>query len=157
MKTYRVRSVEFNNRARSFEVRIAGREREYVVPYGMVRIDGLVDSVEVDPETNGAGFVWTLRDGTEGAILAEDVLWIHRDPEVRHRHLLYDLTVEAQHRQQAQNVSIRSLARMLETSPARVQLLLRPTVYRGKSVKAMLALLSALGAEVDIRVRDAVA
>lgn len=138
-------------------MRIDGRTREYVVPYAMAKVEGLVEAACADAEAAGAGFVWTTRDGVEGAMLAEEVLWIHRDPEVRHEQLLYELTVEARRRQEASGVSQRALARMLGTSPARVQLLLDPTAYRGKSVKAMLALLSVLGAEVEFSVRDAVA
>jgi hypothetical protein len=149
----RVESAEFNNRRRLFSVRIAGRDDAYVVPFGLAKVDGLVEAVEVDAETGGAGFLWTTQVGDSGAMLAEEVLWIHRDPEVRHQQLLYELTVEALQRKQDSGVGIRALAAVLRTSPARVQMLLRPTVYSGKSIKAMLALLSALGAEAEIRIR----
>lgn len=154
MKSQLVRTVEFNNRKRAFEVGIEGRDRTYLVPYGMANVEGFVKRVEVDRETGRAGFVWTTHEGVEGAMLAEEVLWVHRDPDVRHEHLLYELTLEALQRKKQKNVGIRSLATMMGTSPARVQLLLQPTVYRHKSVKAMLVLLSALGAEVVFRVRD---
>lgn len=153
MNAQRVQTVGFNNRRRLFDVRIKGRDRDYAVPFGLAKVDGLVESVEVDDETGGAGFVWRTKTGSEGAMLAEEVLWIHRDPEVRHEHLLYQLTLEALKRKEAEGVGIRALAAMLGTSPARVQMLLRPTVCRGKLIKAMLALLSALGAEAEIRVR----
>jgi len=52
-------------------------------------------------------------------MLAEEVLWIHRDPEVRHQHLLYELTLEALERKDAQGVGIRALAAVMGTSPAR--------------------------------------
>jgi len=149
----RVTSVEFNNRSRMFRVRITGRDNEYVVPFGLAKVDGLVEKVDVDIETGGAGFVWNTRGGDVGAMLAEEVLWIHRDPAVRHRHLLYQLTLEALDSKEQQGVGIRALAATIGTSPARVQMLLRPTVYEGKSIKAMLALLSALGAEVDFHIR----
>ncbi len=153
MNAQRVQTVGFNNRRRLFDVRIKGRDRDYAVPFGLAKVDGLVESVEVDDETGGAGFLWRTKTGSEGAMLAEEVLWIHRDPEVRHEHLLYQLTVEALKRKEAAGVGIRALAAMRGTSPARVQMLLRPTVYRGKSIKAMLALLSALGADVDVHIR----
>ena len=69
--------------------------------------------------TTGGGFVWNTRGGDPGAMLVEEVLWIHRDPEVRHQHLLYELTLEALERKDAQGVGIRALAAVMETSPAR--------------------------------------
>ena len=95
MNVHRVQSMEFNNRRRLFRVRIVGRANAFAIPFGLAKVEGLVDSVSVDAETNGAGFVWRTRDGVEGAMLAEEVLWTHRDPEVRHQHLLYELTLEA--------------------------------------------------------------
>ncbi len=159
MKTHRVRRVEFNNRSKLFRLRIAGRGRDYVVPYGTAKVESLVESVEIDAETGGAGFLWTARDGVSGAMLADEVLWIYRDPQVRQDHLLYELTVEALRRKEEQGISIRALAEVLATSPARVQMLLRPTIYKNKSIKAMAALLSALGADIDVQVidRDAIA
>ncbi|NKB88503.1 MAG: hypothetical protein GKS06_09805 [Acidobacteria bacterium] len=154
MEAASVESIGFNNRRRLFEVRISGRDRDYSIPFGLAKVDGLVASAEIDAETGGAGFCWRTRGGGGGAMLAEEVLWIHHDPEVRHDQLLYELTLEALKRKDAVAVGIRALAATLGTSPARVQMLLRPTVYKGKSIKAMLALLSALGADVDLRIYD---
>jgi predicted amidophosphoribosyltransferase len=68
--------------------------------------------------------------------------------------LIYELSVEARRRRRDLNISIRTLAGMLNTSPARVHALLDPTVYRGKTINAMTRLLAALGAEIDVSVRD---
>lgn len=75
------------------------------------------------------------------------------DPEVRHRHLLYELTAEALRRAQRARIGVRQLARMMGTSPARVTRL-PDTRETGKSVKAMMALLSVLGADVNVVVTD---
>ena len=154
MKRHKVREVSFSNRARAFRVRISRRDDDYVVPYSMAGVDGLVDSVAPDTEIGNDGFTWITRDGGEGTLLAEQVLWLHHDPEVRLRHTLYELSIEARRRKQELNISTRTLAGMLRTSPARVHALLDPTISRGKTINAMAKLLSALGARVDVSVSD---
>jgi len=154
MNRHKVEEVWFGNRARAFHVRISRRDGAYVIPYAMAGVSGLVDSVAPDAEIGNDGFTWTTRGGDEGTMLAEQVLWIHSDPEVRLRHMVYELSLEARRRQEKLNISTRTLAGMLRTSPARVHTLLDPTVYRGKTINAMAKLLAALGAELDVSVRD---
>lgn len=147
-----ISEVTANNRRQSFEVGVSDG-RVFEVPYGIADVDERVVEVYPDDEIGGHGFTFRTASGREDTLLAEQVLYMAGDPEVRHRHLLYELTMAAQRRAERSRIGVRQLARMLGTSPARVMRLLdaRET---GKSVKAMMALLSVLGAGVDLVVTD---
>ena len=147
MKQYKIKSVVANNRSRAFTVRVVGRpDAQLVVPYSYAKVDGLVESVERDAETGNAGFLWTTRDGVEGAMLAEEVLFINRDTEVIMDQLLYKLTMRADALRRERNVSIGVLASMAGIAPQRASQLLSPE-YRKKSVSAVMKLLIVLGDE----------
>ena len=81
MREHRISSVEANNKRHSFAVTIGGSS--YEVPYSLAHIEGVIESVAPDGEIGNAGFTWVTRDGDEGTMLAEEVLWIHEDPEVQ--------------------------------------------------------------------------
>jgi hypothetical protein len=145
MKSYRVRDVGANNRRRAFDVAIVGRSGQvFTVPYADAGVEGLVEHVRVDSETGGAAFEWETRDGSRGTMLAEQVLYLRKDPEVVRRHLLHLMTVRANSLLASRGISKAVLARMAGTSPARVTNLLKPGVYEGKTTDAMLKLLVAL-------------
>lgn len=151
MSAYKIKDVAANNQRHSFVVKIGAGQ--YEIPYSLAHIDGVIDSVRPDREIGHAGFTWVTRDGCEGTMLAEEVLWIHEDPEVHFRHTLRELTLEARRRQRVTHVSSRALARMIGTTHSRVLQLLEPG-YQQKSIRQMSALLAALGAQVDVTVRD---
>lgn len=151
MREHKISSVEANNKRHSFAVTIGGGR--YEVPYSLAHIEGVIESVAPDGEIGNAGFTWVTRKGGEGTMLAEEVLWIYEDPEVRFRHTLHELTMEARRRQARVQVSSRALARMIRTTNSRVLQLLDPS-YQRKSIKQMSKLLAALGAQVEVTVRD---
>ncbi|NKB86608.1 MAG: hypothetical protein GKS06_00100 [Acidobacteria bacterium] len=157
MKDYSVRTVSFNNHKRVFSVRVSGRpDEEYLVPYRFVGLDELVETVAPDEEIGNHGFTWRARSGGEGTMLAEQVLHMHRDPEVIRTHLLHELSVRAERLRQDRGISAAVLAELSGTTPARVCHLLKPNTYKNKSVWAMLRLLIVLGDDIDQRLLDAV-
>jgi transcriptional regulator with XRE-family HTH domain len=82
----------------------------------------------------------------------EQVLDYNHDPAYLREVLLYDMTLAAQARLGRAGLSRRELARRLGTSPTQLYRLLDQTNAR-KSVDRMLALLSVLDCEVEMRVR----
>lgn len=145
MKSYKVRDVSANNRRRAFEVVVVGRPAQaFTVPYADAGVEGLIEAVRIDAETGGAAFEWEARDGSRGTMLAEQVLYLRKDPEVVRRHLLHLMTVRANSLLASRGISKAVLARLAGTSPARVTNLLKPGVYEGKTIDAMLKLLVAL-------------
>ncbi len=151
MKHYKIKSVVANNRSKVFTVRVVGRpDAQLVVPYSYAKVEGLVESVERDAETGNAGFLWTTRAGIEGAMLAEEVLFINRDAEVIMDQLLHKLTIRADALRRERNVSIGVLARMAGITPQRASQLLSAE-YSKKSVSAVMKLLIALG---DDKIED---
>jgi hypothetical protein len=107
----------------------------------------------VDDELGREGFSYRLESGREGTVHVDQVLDYNRDPGYLADLMLYKLTVEAEKRLESSGVGIRQLARRLKTSPSQLYRLLDTTDHR-KSVRQMLALLSALNCEVDLVVRD---
>jgi hypothetical protein len=150
----KIQSVTFNNRRKDFTVRL--RAMSYRYPYS--RLDeqpGPGDHVVgafVDPEIGREGFSYTLASGAEGTVHVDQVLDYNKDPRYMREVLLYELTLEAQRRIDGALLSRREVARRLGTSPAQLYRLLDQTNTR-KSVDQMLALLSVLECEVEMRVR----
>jgi hypothetical protein len=157
MKGYRVKSVGFSNHKRAFTLQIVGRPRkDYVVPYSYAKVDGPVNLAEPDPEIGKHGFRWTTRStGAGDTMLVEEVLHMHRDPEVIRTHLLHNLSIRAERLRQERQISAAVLAEMAGTTPARVSHLLKPHTYKNKSLWAMLRLLIVLGDDVERKLIDA--
>lgn len=152
MKTYRVRSVEHNNHRKVFTVGIVGRpDVTFTVPYSFAGVDGLVETAEVDDETGGAAFLWVTRDGVEDAMLAEQILYMHRDPEVVREHLIHQLAVRADRLRRERKLSAGVLAELAGTTRERVAFLLGSSTTSGKSIDALVKLLVALGDDVEGR------
>lgn len=158
MKQYRVKAIEFNNRRKVFNVTVSGRAgRNYMVPYGYAKVGGLIDEVWLDREVGNSAFEWRTRDGAVGGMLAEEVLYMHRDPEVRRNHLLHKLSVRADRLRRQRNISVGVLAEMAGMTQPRVSHLLKPNEYRNKTIDTMLKLLFALGDDLDAKWLEAVA
>lgn len=156
MKGYKVKSVTFSNHKHAFALRIVGRPgKDYVVPYSYANVKGAVGSAEPDAEIGKHGFLWATRDGDVGTMLVEQVLHMHRDPEVIRTHLLHDLSIRAEKLRQERRISAAVLAEMAGTTPARVSHLLKPNTYRNKSLWAMLRLLIVLGDDIERKLIDA--
>jgi len=156
MKRYRVKSVSFSNHKRAFTLRIVGRPgKDYVVPYSYANVDGPVDFAEPDAEIGKHGFCWQTRAGASDTMLVEQVLHMHRDPEVIRTHLLHKLSIRAERLRQERGISAAVLAEMAGTTPARVSHLLKPHTYKNKSLWAILRLLIVLGDDIERKLIDA--
>ncbi len=150
----KVQSVEANNRKRQFEVRVGGSLLPFPYSRAEPRPDGadLVARVAVDPELGREAFGFELRSGRSGTVHVEQVLEYNEDPGYLRDRLLYGLTVEAQKRVAAEDLSRRELSRRLGTSPTQLYRLLDQTNYK-KSIDQMVRLLSVLGCEVALGVQ----
>lgn len=112
-----------------------------------------IQEVFIDPELGNTGFTFRLESGAEGCVLSDHVLSYNRDPSYVVDLLLFDLSLIAAERLEKSGIGIRPLSRRLKTSPAQIYRLIDQTNY-GKSIDQMVRLLTALGARVDLRVRD---
>ncbi len=150
----KVRAVVFNNRRRDFTIRI-GRA-EYRFPYARLEVPPAagnpVVSAAADPEIGNEGFSYATASGDTGTVHAQQVLDYNGDSGYLRELLLHEMTLVAQARLQQARLSRRELARRMGTSPAQLYRLLDQTNTR-KSVDRMLALLSVLGCDVEMRVR----
>ena len=151
----KIRSVKPNNRRKAFEV--ATSSKRFLFPYVKVKPrptpgDPVARAV-VDKELAREGFVFTLKSGREGTVHIEQVLEYNQDPNYLADMLLYNLTVEARKRVEQSNLSTREIIRRLGTSATQFYRLLDQTNY-SKSLKQLVALLTILGCEVDLVVRQ---
>jgi hypothetical protein len=148
----RIKRVFPHEKKRAFIVQVGSKS--YEVPFTSFRVapsraDPLV-SVAVDRELGGMGFTFRLASKREGTMLLEQVLDMHRDPEVARKRALYDLTCLAQDTVRRVKTSKRAIARRLGCTPTHLYRLLDQTFY-GKTVDQMIKLLSILGVELTWR------
>jgi len=151
----KITGVAANNRKHVFEVQT--RRGTFLVPYARVKPtpspgDRIVD-VFVDAELGREAFTYGLESGAEGSVHIDAVLEYNEDPSYMAELALYRLTLEAKGRFESSGLSIREVARLLDTSPAQLYRLLDPTNY-AKSLKQLISLLYLLGAEVEVEVRN---
>ena len=149
-----IRSVNFNNRKKGFEVRTS--KAAFWFPYAKLEIrpspgDPVVQAV-VDTEIGREGFTYALPSGKEGTVHIDRVLEYNQDPGYLRDQLLYRLTLEAQKRVARSRQSRREIIRPLGTSAAQFYRLLDQTNYR-KSIDRLLSLLHVLDCDVDLIVR----
>jgi len=147
----KIRSVQYNNRKKAFEVRLAAKTLAF--PYAKSEpaptAGDSVRRVFVDPEVGREGFTYELRSGRTGTVHVEQVLEYNEDPSHLRDLLLYKLTLEAQKRIETSPLSRREIVRRLGTSAAQLYRLLDQTNYR-KSVDQLVALLRVLDCDVDL-------
>lgn len=150
----KVRSVNFNNKRKTFEVTTASKK--YLFPYAKSDSPPAptdpVTRVFVDKEIGGEGFSYELASGKSGMVHIEQVLEYNRDPNYLRDQLLYKLTLEAQRRVAESRLSKREIIRRLGTSATQFYRLLDQTNY-SKSVDQLVSLLQILDCEVVLRVR----
>ncbi|MGH7822647.1 MAG: hypothetical protein ACREQ9_23055 [Candidatus Binatia bacterium] len=115
--------------------------------------DDPVEKVHVDAELGREAFTYVLRSGDEGTIHVDSVLEYNEDPTYMADHLLYRLTTETREKFDESPLSAREVARLLGTSPAQLYRLLDPTNY-SKSVRQLFAVLSILGFDVELEVKN---
>ena len=150
----KIRSVNFNNKRKTFEVHTASKK--YAFPYS--RSDPApspnnpVTRVFVDKEIGAEGFTYQLALGKTGTVHIEQVLEYNSDPSFVRDQLLYKLTLEAQRRVAESPLSKREIIRRLGTSATQFYRLLDQTNY-SKSVDQLVSLLQVLDCEVDLLVR----
>ncbi len=151
----KITRVTANNRKKVFEV--ATRSGLFLFPY--VEADpspspsDRVQEVSPDKEIAREGFTYTLESGREGTVHIDHVLEYNQDPNYLADMLLYNLTVEARKRVEQSELSTREIIRRLGTSATQFYRLLDQTNY-SKSLKQLVALLTILGCEVDLVVRQ---
>lgn len=150
----KIRSVEHNNRKKAFEVKTAARIFSFAYSKSDPEPtpDDPVRRVFVDDELGREAFTYVLESGREGTVHLEQVREYNEDPSYLRDLLLYRLTIEAQKRVDASNLSKREIIRRLRTSSAQFYRLLDQTNYR-KSVDQLLSLLQILDCDVDFIVR----
>jgi len=149
----KIRSVEFDNRSQSF--RVTAGAKTYELPYAaMDRRRGRLKIVRAfpDPELGREAFTFETDAGEIGAVHIDNVLAHHGDPGAEHADTLYKLTLAAETALAESRISKRAVARRLGTSMSQLTRLFDAT-NRTKSVEQMMALLRALGRDVEIVVR----
>ncbi len=149
----KIRSVSANNRLKAFEVR-AGR-RVLRMPFARLPVpptaDNRITELYVDPEMGGEGFTYVLEDGQVDSLHLDAVLDYNADPGLLSKLFLYELTCEAQSAAKASGLSMREIARRLNTSLSQLYRLLDTTNYK-KSIGQLLSLLSVLDFDVKLEI-----
>jgi hypothetical protein len=150
----KIRNVSANNRRKAFEIEVRGDL--LLFPYARLRIkperQNRVVEVYADPELGREAFTYVLENGEEDSVHVDEVLEYNEDPDYLRNLLLYKLTVEAQKRVAASQLSKREIIRRLGTSASQFYRLVDQTNYR-KSVGQLLALLHVLDCDVDLVVK----
>lgn len=149
----KIRSVRFDNRRQAFHVAVG--TKTYELPYSAMggrprrlRVTGAF----VDPELGREGFTFETDSGEVGAVHVDNVLLVNGDLRAGRENTLYNLTIAAMDAMRESGISKRAVARRLATSMSQIARLLDPK-NRTKSVEQMMALLGALGRDVEIVVR----
>jgi len=155
----KIRSVTSNNRRKEFTV-VTRSGATYTFPYSEAdprpnSDDRLVD-VFVDKELGNEAFTYILESGEEGSIHIEHVMEYNEDPKYLAELLTYKLTLEAQEGIEGSGLSMRQIAKRLNTSVPQLYRLLDPVNTR-KSMSQLVALLHVLNCDVDLVVKKKVA
>ncbi len=146
--------VKSNNRRRAFDV----RTKDHTFPFPYARAEpspsreNRVREVFIDAELGNEAFTYVLESGAEGTVHLHQVLEYNEDPMYLRDQLLYRLTIEAQKRLAASDLSKREIIRRLGTSASQFYRILDQTNYT-KSVGQLLALLHILGCDIDVVVK----
>jgi hypothetical protein len=152
----KIQTVEINRRRRMFEV--GTRRGTFEFPFAVATptpsVDDNVVEAFVDPELGREGFTYRLTSGEEGSVHMDSVLEYNNDAGYLADLALSQLTTQVRELYAASGLSARVIAKRLGTSPAQLYRLLDPTNY-AKSARQLLAVLYALGYELDIGIRRA--
>jgi hypothetical protein len=151
-----VERVTANNHRHAFEVELSDG-RTLALPFARLERrpegDNRVAEVYADPELGHEGFTYVLEDGSEATVPVDAVLDYNRDPGYLRDLVVYRLTLEAERRMAATELSVREIVRRLGTSPTQLYRLLDPTFY-GKTIDRLVELLAVLGCTVKLDVSD---
>jgi hypothetical protein len=147
----KIKKIVANNRKKAFELDIDGKH--LVFPYANLHLkpdtSNRIAEAKADPELGNEAFTYKLENGDEDSIHVDQVLEYNKDPNYLRDMLLYKLTIEAQKRVKAGNLSTREIIRRLGTSASQFYRLLDQTNYK-KSIDQMISLLSILSCNVDL-------
>lgn len=151
----KIRKVTENNRKNEFLV-VTRSGSEYSFPYSKATPrpsnENPIEELFVDRELGSEAFTFVLGSGKEGSVHIEQVLEYNEDPMYLADLLTYKLSVEAQKRLEASELSRRQLAKRLRTSVPQLYRLLDPT-NTSKSMNQLVALLHVLDCDVDLVVK----
>jgi hypothetical protein len=127
--------------------------------YPFARLDPMPTSADpigdafIDEEMGGEGITYRLRSGAEGFVLMDMAYDYNREPQYMRDLVLFRLSLEAQRAFAESRLAKREVVRRLGTSASQLYRLLDQTNY-DKTVDSMLALLSVLGCDVELKVRS---
>jgi predicted XRE-type DNA-binding protein len=110
----------------------------------------------VDRELGNEAFTFLLESGEEGTVHIDHVFEYNEAPGYLSELLIYKLTLEAKSGVEHSGLSMRQIARRLQTSLPQLYRLLDPANTR-KSMGQLVTLLHVLGCEVDVVVKKSVA
>ena len=151
----KVSGVTLNNRKMQLELRVRSG-KIYPFPYAKLnprptRSDRIRD-VYVDPELGREAVTYVLESGKEGSVHVDHALEYNEDPTYLAELLIHRLTVEARERVEASGLSVRELARRLNTSLPQLYRLLDPT-NTSKGLGQLVSLLHIVGCDVELVVK----
>lgn len=151
----RIESARVDNRKRAFV--LATERGTFSYPFAKAdpeptTEDRIID-LQIDEEAAGEAILYRLASGREGFVHVEMAFDYNREPRYMRDLLLYKLTLDAQKALVASGISKREVVRRLGTSASQLYRLLDQTDY-SKSVDKMLELLSVLGCDVEMTVRQ---
>jgi len=151
----KIRSVTSNNRRNEFTI-VTRSGATYTFPYSEAdpcpNTDDRITDVFVDKELGNEAFTYILESGEEGSIHIEHILEYNEDPKYLAELLTYKLTLEAQEGIEDTGLSMRQIAKRLNTSVPQLYRLLDPVNTR-KSMSQLVALLHVLNCDVDLVVK----
>lgn len=151
----RISSARVNQRKRAFQ--LVTPRGEFSYPFAKAdpepsAADRVVEMF-IDEELGGEAITYRLASGAEGFVHIDMAFDYNREPRYMRDLLLYKLTLDAQKALVASGLSKREVIRRLGTSASQLYRLLDQTDY-SKSVDKMLELLSVLGCDVEMIVRQ---
>ena len=151
----KIRSVTSNNRRNEFTI-VTRSGATYTFPYSEAdpfpNTDDRITDVFVDKELGNEAFTYILESGEEGSIHIEHILEYNEDPKYLAELLTYKLTLEAQEGIEDTGLSMRQIAKRLNTSVPQLYRLLDPVNTR-KSMSQLVVLLHVLNCDVDLVVK----
>ncbi|HEY7841714.1 MAG TPA: hypothetical protein VIC61_09105 [Gammaproteobacteria bacterium] len=151
----KIRSVTANNRRNEFSV-MTRSGAVYSFPYAKADPrpgpDDRIERVFVDEDLGKEGFTYVLESDREGSVHIDQVLEYNEDPAYLAELLTYKLTAEARRGVETSGLSMRQIARRLQTSVRQLYRLLDPA-NTSKSMNQLVALLHILNRQVDLVVK----
>ncbi len=155
----KMRSVTSSNRRNEFTV-VTRSGNTYTFPYAEADprpgSDDRIEEVFIDKELGNEAFTYILESGKEGSVHLEQVLEYNEDPKYLAELLIYKLTLEAKKGIEESGLSMRQIAKRLNTSVPQLYRLSDPANTR-KSMSQLVALLHVLNCDVDLVVKRKVA